>query len=173
MYDLASKVLIVDEVPEDNIARYEVSQYPVSLVFDPRDKEIYKESDGEEIFVPMTSDDVDWDSELIKMLVKSVEDAGPNRILSTKNLDDDDTWLAVLSYFDKLDLVCKQVVVHPSRAVDMDLIDVHQSELCPKDKAFFLPPFCFVGVLATREDRREFGMLLANTEVVVCVNFEE
>jgi len=171
MYDLASKVLMVDEVPEENLARYEVDD-TISLVFNPRENNIVKTS-GEEIFVPMTTNDVNWDYELIKMLIKSVDESDSSRNISAISLDNHDAWLDVASYFDDLDLMCSQVVVHPSRSAEMVLLNVHESELCPKNKAFFLAPPQFVGVLATRKNKQEFGMSVINSKFVVWINFEK
>lgn len=165
---------MVDEVPDENFARYVVSIDTVSLVFYPRENDIVKKFGSEEILVPMTTENVNWDDELIKMLIESVNESDSSRNISAKNLDDWDAWTKIHSYFDGKDLRCTQVVVHPSRATtEVPLLNVHESELCPKNKAFFLPSPQFVGVLATRGNKQEFGMGIIYSEFVVCVNFEE
>jgi hypothetical protein len=173
MYDLASKVLMVDHVPGSLLARYELSKSSVSLVFYPRTPSyIEKHFYNLEILVPTTEDDINWDYELIQMLIQSVDESDTIRNISAESLDDHFAWLDVASCFQENELICSKVVVHPSRAVEMPLLDVHESELCPENKAFFLPPPQFLGVLATRNNKTEFGMSVLNSNFVVCFNFE-
>jgi hypothetical protein len=172
MYDLASKVLMVDHVPGSLLARYELSESSLSLVFWPEQNKIVKISNCEEILVPTTEDDINWDYELIQMLIQSVDESDTIRNISAESLDDHFAWLDVASCFQENELICSQVVVHPSRAVEMPLLDVHESELCPENKAFFLPPPQFMGVLAIRNNKTEFGMSILNSNSVVCFNFE-
>lgn len=171
MHNLASKVLLVDEVPDENIARYEVSK-SIALVFNPINNNIFKTS-GDEILVPMTTNDVNWDYKLIKMLIESVDESDSSRNIYAKSLGDHYAWLDVDSYFADLNIICGQVVVHPSRSEEMISLAVHESELCPQNKAFFLASPHFLGVLATRKNKQEFGISVINSEFIVCVNFEK
>ena len=174
MYDLASKVLMVDHV-DGVLPRYEVDVSSVSLIFYPRaDKKSYIEKHfyNNEVLIPTTTDEVNWDYELIQMLIQSVDESDTIRTISAKSLDDHFAWLDVASCFEENELICSQVVVHPSRSVEMPLLDVHESELCPINKAFFLAPPQFMGALATRNNKTEFGMGILNSNFVVCFNFE-
>jgi hypothetical protein len=170
MYDLAHKVLLFDEVPVGHLTRYEASD-AMPLVFDSRENNIVKKNGYEDILVPMTTDDVNWDDALIKILIESVDESDTIRNVSAESLDNHFAWLDVASFFEENNLLCTQVVVHPSRATEMPNLDVHESELCPENKAFFLPPPQFLGVLATRKGKQEFGMSVINSQFVVCLNF--
>lgn len=170
MYDLACKVLCVDEVEVGRLARYEVSG-AIPHVFHSRENNIVKKNGCEEILVPMTTDDVNWDDILIKILIECVDESDTIRNVSAESLDNHFALLDVVSFFEENNLLCTQVVVHPSRATEIPFFDVHESELCPENKAFFLPPPQFLGVLATRKDKQEIGMCVINSQFVVCLNF--
>ncbi len=176
MYDLVSKVLMVDDVPVDNIARYEwTSSTKDALIFYPEQNKIVNKTGYEEVVVPLTTDDVNWDDFLIQMLIKSVDKSDSTRNLTTTSFDNHDTWLDVSSFFEENKLICYQVVVHPScdihmPCVHMPSINVHKSDLCPKNSAFFLAPPHFMGVFARKKSSQEFGMGILNPHFIVRVN---
>jgi hypothetical protein len=177
MDELSKKVLLWDRVPLEHLPRYETSDEPVSYVFSPMTGNIVR-AHGEEILVPLTKNDVNWDEVLIKMLEKS------DRTMTTREtkltptaetIDNHDLLLEVDSYFADMNVLCGQVVVHPDNSKEMPLFDVYETDLCPVDRVYFLAPPQFLGVLATKDfpnEPRQTGMSVINSQFVFGVDIK-
>lgn len=161
MIDLASKVLLLDSVPYGNLARYVLHQLP-AFVYYQKDNKIAKITAGEEILVPMTESDVNWDEILFQMLNMSVEN-NSDRDKVVKNLHN------LTSYFDDKYIDAKQIITHPSfpHPVVSRFVKVHTSLLCSENTVFVLPEPQYLGVFATRDDRKEYGMSIICPQYVV------
>lgn len=177
--ELSKKVLMCDEVPLENLPRYEVPNDAVSIIYSPMTGNVVKSSGAEEILIPLTKKDVDWDKVLIQMLEKSarVMTSRETKLgITAKSLDDIDLKLDVDTHFSDLQLICAQVVTHPDNAFESSELDVRETDLCPKDKAYFLPPPQFLGVLATKNfpsEPLQAGMSIVNSQYVLEVELLE
>lgn len=163
--ELSKKVLMCDEVPLECLPRYEVPDDSVSIIYSPMTGNVVKSFGNEEILVPLTKKDVDWDKVLMQMLEKA---SGP--VIQAKSLDDIDLKLDVDTHFADMELVCAQVVIHPDNTFESRELDVHETDLCPKNEAYFLPPPAFLGVLATKNfpsEPLQTGMSVINSGYVL------
>jgi hypothetical protein len=84
----------------------------------------------------MTTDDVNWDDALIKILIESIDESDTIRNVSAESLDNHFAWLDVASFFEENNLLCTQVVVHPSRATEIPNLDVTNQNFALKTKLF-------------------------------------
>lgn len=163
--DLASKVLMTDSVPYDNLARYMLWGRP-AFVYYPKEKKIVKIIDSEEILVPMTEEYVNWDEIFLQMLNMSVENDS-DRDIVVKDLQN---WS---KYFDDKDVDAKKIIAHPSCPhLGIPLADIHTSLLCPEDTVFVLPEPQYLGVLVTRDNREQYGMSIMCPDYVVRYTIE-
>jgi len=162
-----------DDIPLGNLARYEVQEGTVSIIYSPMSGSLVKSSGNPEMVIPLTTKDVDWDKVLIDMLEKStrVMTSRETKLgITAESLDDIDLKLDVDTHFSDLQLICAQVVKHPDNAFESRELDVHETDLCPKDKAYFLPPCQFLGVFATKNfpsEPLQAGMSIINSQYVL------
>ena len=167
--DLASKVLRTDSVPYGLLPRYVLWGKP-AFVYHSKEKKNVKIIDSEEILVPMTEEDVNWDEIFLQMLSMCVENDS-DRDIVVKDLQN---WS---KYFDDNDIDAKQIIAqiiaHPSCPhIGIPLVSVHTSLLCPEDTVFVLLEPQYLGVLATRDNREEYGMSIIGPEYVVRYTIE-
>jgi hypothetical protein len=182
MKSLTEKILFADVLNENQLARYEINgsrylTYHNGTIADRKTKSIFrfvicKELGDEEVLVTTTEDEVNWDEVLMEMLIKSVPETNEDRNITSEKLNDPLCLFKIQAQFEKKDIVLRQVVVHPSKYVDMPMysFDIIQSELCPVDSAFFLPPPQFLGVLVLKKSETGIGLL--NPDFVIRLNFE-
>lgn len=167
-----------DKIPLEVLARYEVPDDSIAIIYSPMTGNTVKSSQPE-IVIPLTKKDVDWDKTLIEMLKKStrVMTSRETKLgISAKTINDIDLKLDVDAHFAELALICSQVIVHPDNAVGINELDVHETDLCPKDKAYFLPAPQFLGVLATKDfpsEPTQVGMSILNSQYVLDVELKE
>lgn len=170
-YDLAQKVLMVDKVPEENLARYEFGpELGIPLIYNPNNHEIVETQNSTEVLAPLTTEDTNWDKVLIEILLKCVNNEDSSRNKTVSDFADHFNWLDIDAFFCDNEVMCTQVIIHTSQNCDLSSLDVHQSEYCPQNVAFFLPPPHFLGALATKKDKHEMGIVVINTNLVVKVN---
>lgn len=182
---LPQDVLLWDFLSPDMSPRYELNESALAFIYSPRTGNVVRTC-GEEVLVPMTpAHDINWDRALISLLAKSAE-TNKNNTLSCDSIDDYQFFVdSINAYFDKSELCCGQVIVHPDNAKEIELIPVRQSDKCAKDKAYFLPHPQFLGVFANQyclpelidltESFREpvrRGMVITNSNLVLEVTIK-
>jgi len=165
---LTEKILCTDVLNENQLGRYIVNG---SRCLTYHNGKIVEETGGEEVLISTTEDEVNWDEVLMEMLIKSVPETNEDRNITSEKLNDPLCILDAQSYIESRDVMLGQVVVHPSKYVNMPMysFDIIQSELCPVDSAFFLPPSQFLGVHVLKKS--ETGVGLLNPDFVVRMNF--
>ncbi len=167
-----------DQVPLEHLPRYEISSKTTSYVFSPMNGNIVKTYGGEEILIPLTKNDVNWDEVLVQMLEKSDRTMTTRETKLTQTIeaiDNHELLLEVESYFSDLDAICSQIVVHPDNFKEMPLFDIHETDLCPLDRVYFLAAPAFLGVFATKDfpnESRQAGMSVINSQFVFGVDIK-
>jgi hypothetical protein len=173
--ELCNKVLMRDELPLDNLARYETQDQAISIIYSPMTGKIVMSAGQEEMVIPLTKNDIDWDQVLMDMLEKSTSMRPEKETIKGESIDDINIMLDVDSRFSDMELICTQVVVHPDNAKELPSLEVHETDLCPKDKAYFLPSPMFLGVIATKQfpvEPIQVGMSVINSQYVLGVDLK-
>lgn len=163
------QVLMCDEIPSGNIARYELMDDVVAIVYSPRTQKIVRAA-GAEILVPETneSEDESWDNVLMMLLDKSTK---PERVMSAKSIDDAELLTKVNRVFDDMEIYDWQVIVNPLSAKPIDELNMIESTICPQDRAYFVPMPAFLGVVPTR-NKKPTGMSVINPHLVITIDLK-
>ena len=110
-----------DDIPLGNLARYEVQEGTVSIIYSPMSGNLVKSSGNPEMVIPLTTKDVDWDKVLIDMLEKSTRVMYSRETklgITAESPDDIDLKQEVETPFSDLHLISPQVVNPPKNPLE-------------------------------------------------------
>lgn len=155
--ELYKTILLHDYLPYDCLSpRYESELNAPKLFYNPDSECVERQNDGEEVIVPTTSKEVNWEKVLFDLLLESAKPTPEDKEVPHE--------IMAAAFFEEKELLCENVVKHPSNKYTpiMDDLNVYESEFCPKNSIFFLPPAQYFGVFPETAGKRERGMAIIN-----------
>lgn len=158
--ELYKTILMYDKLPQRRLARYQTKQPTPKLTYLTDSESIREEVGYEETLVLTTPKETNWEKVLLDLLMKSAKPTPEDKEIPYE--------IMASAFFVEQEVICTNVIKHPSNKYTpiMDDLNVYESEFCPKNSIFFLPPAQFLGVFPETHNKEERGMAILNSNFV-------